>query len=233
MRRGGDIDMKTMINIREWTTFLYQSWKSRSEVGAHRKEFLNDNILTQERAAVERANPPLSFFKLKTKMNKPFKSCHFMHKKKGSASEGNNNIIVQPPEEEPVDAGCVEDASDMFGGACVQAAVDTITIQTKSSPADNRIENLQLQLENLQKQVCKLTKELDDVYMEKLDVVILLEKLIRASDTKTGFSHSELEEVRMLVTAAEGTLVGMGSNLTDHSDLNWFCSPCVGSFEGP
>jgi hypothetical protein len=226
--------MKTMIKIREWTTFHYQSWKSRSEVGAQRKEFLNDNILTQERGAVKRANLPLSFFKLKPKINKPFKPFHLMHKKQGSASEGNNNITVQPPKEEPVGAGCVEDASDMFGGACVQAAVDTITIQTKSPHADNRVENLQLQVENLQKQVCKLTKELDDIHMEKLDVVMLLEKLIRASDTKTGFNRSELEEVRMLVAAAEG-VVGMGSTLTDtdHSDLNWFCSPCVGSFEGP
>ena len=58
-------------------------------------------------------------------------------------------------------------------------------------------------------------------------MVILLEKLIRASETKTGLDSKKLEEARMYVTAAEGTIVGTESTLTDDS-VNWFCSPCAG-----
>lgn len=225
-----------MINIRAGTTSLYQSWKSRSEAvaqrkeilndniltfpeplsGAQRKEILNDNILAQEKASVEPTNPPLSDAILKSKMDKPNKPCPSIIKKK-SSSGGKSDLTVPLPKEKPVDAGCVENVFDVVCGKeetmTIQTKSDTMTNKPKCTHVDGQIENLQLQLNNLQKQVSNLTKELDHVNMEKLDMVILLEKLIRT----TG-----LEEVRMYVTAAEteSTLTGDG--------VSWFCSPCTG-----
>ncbi len=141
-------------------------------------------------------------------------------------------MTVPLPKEKPADAGCME---NVFGGVCgqadtmiIQAKLDSTTDEPKSTHVDGRIENLQQQLNNLQRQVSHLTKELDHVSMEKLDVVILLEKLIRAPETKTGLDRTILEKVRMYVTApAEGTVVGTESTLTDDS-VSWFCSPCAG-----
>lgn len=244
--------MKTMINIRAGTTSLYQSWKSRIEAGAQRKEILNDNILTQakapfgrinspisgaqrkeilndniltqEKASVEPTDLPLSDAKLKTKLNKPNKPFPSIIRNKSSYG-GKSDMTVPLPKEKPVDAGCVE---NVFDGVCGKAETksDIMTNELKSAHVDGQIENLQLQLNNLQKQVSNLTKELDHVNMEKLDVLILLEKLIRASETTTGLDRTKLEEVRMYVTAAE-TVGGTESTLTGDS-VHWFCSPCTG-----
>ena len=245
-QRWAGIEMKTMINIRAGTTSLYQSWKSRIEAGAQRKKILNDNILTQAKAPVGRTNSPLSGAqrkeilndiiltqekasdeptdlplsdaKLKTKLNKPNKPFPSIIKNKSSYG-GKSDMTVPLPKEKPVDAGCVE---NVFDGVCGKAETKS---DHWSAHVDGQIENLQLQLNNLQKQVSNLTKELDHVNMEKLDVLILLEKLIRASNT-TGLDRTKLEEVRMYVTAAE-TVGGTESTLTSDS-VHWFCSPCTG-----
>jgi hypothetical protein len=243
--------MNTMINIRAGTTSLYQSWKSRIEAGAlrkeilndniltqaktpfgrinspisgaQRKEILNDNILTQEKASVEPTDLPLSDAKLKTKLNKPNKPFPSIVRNKSSYG-GKSDMTVPLPKEKPVDAGCVE---NVFDGVCGKAETksDIMTNELKSAHVDGQIENLQLQLNNLQKQVSNLTKELDHVNMEKLDVLILLEKLIRASETTTGLDRTKLEEVRMYVTAE--TVGRTESTLTGDS-VHWFCSPCTG-----
>jgi hypothetical protein len=233
--------MNTMINIRAGTTSLYQSWKSRIEAGAQRKEILNDNILTQakapfgrinspisgaqrkeilndniltqEKASVEPTDLPLSDAKLKTKLNKPNKPFPSIIRNK--SSYGGKSDMTVPP----VNAGCVE---NVFDGVCGKAETKS---DHWSAHVDGQIENLQLQLNNLQKQVSNLTKELDHVNMEKLDVLILLEKLIRASETTTGLDRTKLEEVRMYVTAE--TVGRTESTLTGDS-VHWFCSPCTG-----
>jgi hypothetical protein len=147
--------------------------------------------------------------------------------KKNTTSRGNPTVPL--PEEEPGDAGWLEHASDMLGD-CVH---DLDTVQTEeSSHAGFRIENLQVQLNNLQKQVSKLTKELDHVHGEKLDLVIMLEKLMRSVESKTGLDNAKVEKVRSFLTAAEGALMRSESTLTDHNNMNWFCSPCTGSFDG-
>ena len=209
--------MNTMINIRAGTTSLYQSWKSRIEAGAQRKEILNDNILTQakapfgrinspisgaqrkeilndniltqEKASVEPTDLPLSDAKLKTKLNKPNKP--FPSIVRNKSSYGGKSDMTVPP----VNAGCVE---NVFDGVCGKAETksDTMTNELKSAHVDGQI-----------------------------DVLILLEKLIRASETTTGLDRTKLEEVRMYVTAE--TVGRTESTLTGDS-VHWFCSPCTG-----
>ena len=222
--------MKKMFNIRGETTFLYQELNSKSERGVQRKECLNENILTQERVVVQPANLPREHSKLKTKISERFKSFHFTQMKRSSASRG--NLTVPLPEGEPGDAGWAEHASDMFGEVCAAHDLDTVHTE-ESSHAGIRIEKLQVQLNKMQKQMSKLTKELDHVHSEKLDLVILLEKLMRSAESKTGLDNAKLEKVRTFLTAAEGTIIRSESTLTDHHiDMNWFCSPCTGSYDG-
>jgi esterase/lipase len=93
---------------------------------------------------------------------------------------------------------------------------------------DDRVDTLQTQLYKLQKQVARLHKDLDLVHMEKLDVIVLLDKLIRAAESKNGLDHIKMKEALVLVNDGEPSLVGTESTLTDSSnDEGWFCRPCT------
>ncbi len=218
-----------MFNIRGGTTSLYQGLKSRRARGAQRKECLNANILTEEWTIVQPANLPPEHSTVKTKFSERFKSFHFIRKKRSTNSGG--NLTVPLPEEEPGDTGWAEHASDMFNEVCAVHDLDTVHTE-ESSRVGVRIEKLQVQVNKMQKQVSKLTKELDHVHSEKLDLVIMLEKLMRSTESKSDMDNAKLEKVRKFLTAAEGAnRSGSESTLTDHNDMNWFCSPCTGSFD--
>jgi len=93
---------------------------------------------------------------------------------------------------------------------------------------DDRVDTLQTQLHKLQEQVARLHKDLDLVHMEKLDVIVLLDKLIRATESKNGLDHTKMKEALVLVNDGERSLVGTESTLTDNSmDEGWFCRPCT------
>jgi hypothetical protein len=93
---------------------------------------------------------------------------------------------------------------------------------------DDRVDTLQTQLHKLQEQVARLHKDLDLVHMEKLDVIVLLDKLIRATESKNGMDHIKMKEALVLVNDGERSLVGTESSLTDNSnDEGWFCRPCT------
>lgn len=93
---------------------------------------------------------------------------------------------------------------------------------------DDRVDTLQTQLYKLQEQVARLHKDLDLVHMEKLDVIVLLDKLIRAAESKNGLDHIKMKEALVLVNDGEPSLVGTESTLTDNSnDEGWFCRPCT------
>lgn len=92
----------------------------------------------------------------------------------------------------------------------------------------DRVDTLQTQLHKLQEQVARLHKDLDLVHMEKLDVIVLLDKLIRATESKNGLDHMKTKEALVLVNDGERSLVGTESTLTDNSmDEGWFCRPCT------
>ena len=94
---------------------------------------------------------------------------------------------------------------------------------------DDRVNTLQTQLHKLQEQVARLHMDLDLVHMEKLDVIVLLDKkLIRATESKNGMDHIKMKEALVLVNDGERSLVGTESTLTDNSnDEGWFCRPCT------
>lgn len=191
-----------MVKLRKWKKpFFRGKKKSRSESGSQRKDCLNDNILT-EQAPVEQSSQHRYIPKLKTTMTRPFQ---FLQKKSSSESTAENSLVV-PSNEAPVNN--TKDAKNktrMFGGVCGQAAAETMNPRPESPPprVDDRIEAMLKQLHELQGQVYDLNHELDFVHVEKEDAISKLDKMINQSKTKKGVDHTDLEEIRMILTAGD------------------------------
>lgn len=111
--------------------------------------------------------------------------------------------------------------------ASVESVCNELREELDSTNKDHRVEVVQTQLNKLQEQVFRLHKDLELVHLEKLDVIVLLEKLIRATDT-AGLDHAKMTEVCVLEKGGEPSLGGTESTLTDSSVEGWFCSPCAG-----
>ena len=91
-----------------------------------------------------------------------------------------------------------------WAGVCGVAVAENLTPRP-ISPQDNvdHVTSLQKQLHELQSQVVSLNDELDHVYMERKDALNALGKLIDVSKSNqaAAMDHTELEEIRMMLTA--------------------------------
>ena len=87
---------------------------------------------------------------------------------------------------------------------CGVAAAEHLTPRPISPQDDvDHVTSLQKQLNELQSQVLSLNDELDLVYMERKDDLNALGNLIDVSKSSqaAAVDHTELEEIRMMLTA--------------------------------
>lgn len=197
--------------------------KSRSDEEAKRMDCMNANVITEARA------PTNATSKVKSTMIKPLS---FLKKRsKSTASSAAENSFVLPctpvsSEDASTKAQAPSNAHAKFVGVCGQVAAETIAIPDPPQE-DDRIGKLQKQLSELQNQVKNLNEELDYVYNEKddavSDAVSRLDKLLN-SRKKNAVARTELEEIRMILTAEGDDTVFSDATLPFYGRL---CYPCA------
>ena len=119
-------------------------------------------------------------------------------------NKGENSLVL--PTAPNSDDALVGGSNDMsrWAGVCGVAAAENLTPRPISPQDDvDHVTSLQRQLRELQNQVLSLNDELDHVYMERKDALNALGKLIDVSKSNqaAAMDHTELEEIRMMLTA--------------------------------
>lgn len=211
----------TIERLKKTTSFTRNISMKRSKSRPDRKEFLNDNFLTENLSNDPSTHDSNASYRKTTKLRNPFQ---FLKKSRHTASSDSTNVdsstFVEftPLNSEDISDEAADDA--YFNGSMAIFNVFKSKPENKEDMLLARINKLQKELDETNSVVEGLNKELEKIHTEKEDAARKLDGMIKWSVMNEESEHEDLRFIRMVLSDR--------SDLTDEDTVSFyergFCS---------